>query len=146
MKNGVQCQYPAEQKLNLSQNGHMQNRNPNQSRNGPNGTVLRAAGPISQLQEFVQSDWLHPVPSHRPILHWNFDTRMGHAMILEFRAMVSFTLEGVLHHAAGTWRTSKKVAQRDAAERVLWLAMDQLSKYSAKGGTRKTFSEMKLNG
>jgi hypothetical protein len=111
-----------------------------------NGTVLRAAGPISQLQEYVQSDWLHPVPSHRPILHWNFDNRMGHAMVLEFRAMVSFTLEGVLHHAAGSWQTSKKSAQRDAAQRVLWLAMDQWSGYSGKGGTPKAFNELRVNG
>jgi hypothetical protein len=71
---------------------------------------------------------------------------MGHAMVLEFRAMVSFTLEGVLHHAAGAWQTSKKSAQRDAAQRVLWLAMDQWSKYSAKGGTRKTFNEVQVKG
>eukprot|EP00746_Dinoflagellata_sp_MGD_P016104 gnl/MRDRNA2_/MRDRNA2_136164_c0_seq1.p1 gnl/MRDRNA2_/MRDRNA2_136164_c0~~gnl/MRDRNA2_/MRDRNA2_136164_c0_seq1.p1 ORF type:complete len:412 (-),score=84.03 gnl/MRDRNA2_/MRDRNA2_136164_c0_seq1:374-1438(-) len=113
--------------------------------NPRNGTFLRAAGPISQLQEYVQSDWLHPVPSHRPILHWSFDTRMGHSMILEFRAMVSFTLEGILHHAAGSWQTSKKSAQRDAAQRVLWLAMDQWSKYSNDGGSAKTYNEIKMN-
>jgi len=122
------------------------NHGDSQSGNGPSGKLLRAAGPISQLQEFVQSDWLHPVPSHRPILHWSFDTRMGHAMVLEFRATVSFTLEGVLHHSAGSWQTAKKSAQRDAAQRVLWLAMDQWSKYSSEGGARKTFNEMNLNG
>lgn len=118
----------------------------NAPRHGPaNGSFLRAAGPISQLQEYVQSDWLHPVPSHRPILHWSFDTRMGTSMILEFRAMVSFTLEGVLHHAAGSWQTSKKSAQRDAAQRVLWLAMDQWSKYSTDGGSTKTYNAIKGN-
>lgn len=109
-----------------------------------NAGSLRAAGPISQLQEYVQSDWLHPVPSHRPILHWSFDTRMGHSMVLEFRAMVSFTLEGVLHHAAGSWQTSKKSAQRDAAQRVLWLAMDQWGKYSDDGGSAKVFNQINV--
>lgn len=67
-------------------------------------------------------------------------------MVLEFRAMVSFTLEGVLHHAAGSWQTSKKSAQRDAAQRVLWLGMDQWSSYSAEGGAATTFNDMKVNG
>merc|ERR1719272_102943 len=112
-----------------------------QSESGSFGRTAATAGPISKLQEFVQSDWSHPVPSHRPILHWNFDTRMGYGMILEFRAMASFTLEGVLHHAAGSWQTSKKSAQRDAAQRVLWLSMDRWSKYSDEGGSTKTFNK-----
>ena len=38
---------------------------------------------------------------------------------LEFRAQVSFLLDGVPHHVAGAWQQSKKLAQRDCAERCL---------------------------
>merc|ERR1719159_743783 len=84
-------------------------------------TPARGGGPISRLQEFVQSDRRYPVSSHRPILSWDFDTRMANAVTLEFRSTVSFVLEGVPHHAVGSWQSSKKGAQRDAAERVLGL-------------------------
>jgi len=94
---------------------------PSSKRARPSPQALeRAGGPISLLQEFVQGgDRRFPVPANRPILQWQFDTRMATAVKLEFRATVSFLLEGVPHHAAGGWHSSKKAAQRDAAERIL---------------------------
>lgn len=91
----------------------------------------RSGGPISQLQEFVQSDRRFPVAANRPILQWQFDTRMATAITLEFRATVSFLLEGVPHHAAGSWHSSKKAAQRDAAERVLEFLQGDWSNYAS---------------
>merc|ERR1719272_787278 len=91
----------------------------------PAGAPSRGGGPISELQEYVQRDRRFPVSSHRPILKWEWNTRMANAVTLEFRATVSFILEGVPHHAAGAWHTSKKSAQRDAAERVLVMLKDQ---------------------
>jgi hypothetical protein len=44
---------------------------------------------------------------------------------LEFRATVSFLLDGVPHHAVGAWKPSKKLAQRDVAERALGLFVGQ---------------------
>jgi hypothetical protein len=38
---------------------------------------------------------------------------------LQFQGCVAFLLDGVPHHVAGTWCSSKKSAQRDAAERAL---------------------------
>lgn len=76
-------------------------------------------GVISLLQEFVQCSKYFHAPQHRPILQWNFDTRMADFTSLEFRAQVAFLLDGVPHHAAGSWQPSKKLAQRDAAERAL---------------------------
>jgi len=78
-----------------------------------------AKGVISLLQEFVQCSKHFPSPQHRPILQWNFDTRMADCTTLEFRAQVAFLLDGVPHHAAGAWQLSKKLAQRDTAERGL---------------------------
>lgn len=86
---------------------------------------MRGGGPISDLQEFVQRDRRFPVCSHRPILKWEWDTRMANAVTLEFRATVSFIFEGIPHHASGAWQTSKKTAQRDAAERVLIMLKEQ---------------------
>lgn len=95
-------------------------------------SASREGGPISKLQEFVQSDRRFPVASHRPILSWDFDTRMANALTLEFRATVSFMLEGTPHHAAGCWQSSKKAAQRDAAERILVLLTGHWADYSSK--------------
>jgi len=78
-------------------------------------------GPISQLQEYVQSSRQFPVPPHRPILQFSYDTRMGDSICLEFRSIVAFFLEGVPHHVAGSWRSSKKAAQRDTCEGALQL-------------------------
>jgi len=49
---------------------------------------------------------------------------MPNAVTLQFRATVSFIYAGIPHHAAGVWQTSKKSAQRDAAERVLVMLKD----------------------
>lgn len=78
-------------------------------------------GAISLLQEFVQSSTKLHLPSNHSVLQWKFDTRMADEATLQFRATVSFLLEGVPHHAAGSWHPSKKMAQRDAAERSLQL-------------------------
>lgn len=80
-------------------------------------------GAISQLQEYVQDAKRFPVPSNCPVLQWDYDTRMC-GTSLEFRATVAFLLDGVPHHSAGIWKPSKKLAQRDAAERALALYVD----------------------
>lgn len=38
---------------------------------------------------------------------------------LQFRATVAFSYDGLPHHSIGKWQTSKKLAQRDSAERAL---------------------------
>lgn len=81
-------------------------------------------GAISQLQEFVQSAKLHPMPPNCPVLQWSHDTRMV-SMCLEFRATVAFLLDGVPHHVVGSWKHSKKLAQRDTAERTLALFVNR---------------------
>lgn len=75
-------------------------------------------GAISQLQEFVQASKHFPLPPSCPILQWQFDSRTADGS-LEFRATVAFLLDAVPHHIVGAWHPSKKVAQRDAAERAL---------------------------
>eukprot|EP00928_Gymnodinium_smaydae_P006345 TRINITY_DN12240_c0_g1_i1.p1 TRINITY_DN12240_c0_g1~~TRINITY_DN12240_c0_g1_i1.p1 ORF type:complete len:476 (-),score=81.39 TRINITY_DN12240_c0_g1_i1:125-1552(-) len=81
---------------------------------------LSSKGAISILQEYVQCSRQTKVgPLNRPILQWEFDTRMADYVALQFRATVAFLLDGVPHHAAGGWHMSKKHAQRDAAERCL---------------------------
>lgn len=88
-----------------------------------------ANGPISQLQELVQADKKHPAAPHQKVLHWEYQQKMPDGMTLEFRAVVSFQLEGVVHHALGDWCTSKKCAARDAAARVLGLLLGQSQGY-----------------
>jgi hypothetical protein len=44
---------------------------------------------------------------------------MASKAALEYRATVAFFLEGVPHHAAGTWQASKICAKRDTAHRAL---------------------------
>jgi len=78
-------------------------------------------GAISMLQEYVQCSQTFIVPANYSVLQWDFDSQMADAATLEFRAIVSFLLEGVPHHVAGTWQAKKKDAQRDAAERALSL-------------------------
>eukprot|EP00931_Biecheleriopsis_adriatica_P034565 TRINITY_DN1994_c0_g1_i2.p1 TRINITY_DN1994_c0_g1~~TRINITY_DN1994_c0_g1_i2.p1 ORF type:complete len:454 (+),score=95.26 TRINITY_DN1994_c0_g1_i2:87-1448(+) len=75
-------------------------------------------GPISQLQEFVQSSKAHPLPSSCAVLQWSHENRMAGSS-LQFRATTSFILDGVPHHVLGGWWASKKQSQRDAAERAL---------------------------
>lgn len=90
---------------------------------------IRGGGPISELQEFVQRDRRFPVSANRPILKWEWDTRMANAVTLQFRATVSFMYAGIPHHAAGVWQSSKKAAQRDAADRVLMMLKSQQGVY-----------------
>jgi len=75
-------------------------------------------GPISKLQEFVQSSKAHPLPSSCAVLQWSHENRMAGSS-LQFRATTAFMLDGVPHHILGGWWPSKKQAQRDAAERAL---------------------------
>lgn len=81
-------------------------------------------GAISQLQEFVQGAKLFQMPPNCPVLQWSYDSRMV-GMCLEFRATVAFLLDGLPHHIVGTWKHSKKLAQRDAAERALVLFVNR---------------------
>jgi len=76
-------------------------------------------GVVSLLQEYVQCSRLFHAPQHRPILQWTFDNRLIDSSTLEFRATVAFLLDGIPHHVAGAWHPSKKMSQRDAAERAL---------------------------
>mmetsp|Transcript_24648 Transcript_24648/g.44826 ORF Transcript_24648/g.44826 Transcript_24648/m.44826 type:complete len:382 (-) Transcript_24648:340-1485(-) len=80
-----------------------------------------AKGPIALLQEFVQCSRDFPLPPSYSALQWHFSTRMATKAAVEHRAVVAFQLEGVPHHAAGSWQKSKKLAQRDAADRALGL-------------------------
>lgn len=84
-------------------------------------------GPIAMLQEFVQCSKAFPLPPNYSALQWAYDTRMATKAALEYRATVSFYLEGVPHHAAGTWHPAKKDAQRDAADRALRLFVGRWS-------------------
>lgn len=79
-------------------------------------------GSISMLQEFVQCSWLYQAPQQRSILQWDIQSRSGWgATSSQFRATVSFLLDGVPHHVVGAWHLSKKSAQRDTADRTLGL-------------------------
>mmetsp|Transcript_111225 Transcript_111225/g.321577 ORF Transcript_111225/g.321577 Transcript_111225/m.321577 type:complete len:439 (-) Transcript_111225:188-1504(-) len=82
-------------------------------------------GAISQLQEFVQGAKLYPMPPNCPVLQWGYDSRMVGKDSLEFRATVAFMLDGVPHHAAGSWKHNKVLAKRDAAERTLGLFVNR---------------------
>ncbi|CAE8634094.1 unnamed protein product, partial [Polarella glacialis] len=88
-------------------------------------------GAISMLQEFVQYSKGFHLPPRCPILQWSYDTRMADYLTLEFRATVGFLLEGVPHYSAGEWHQSKKIAQRDAAERALGLLVGCWGEYLA---------------
>jgi hypothetical protein len=93
-------------------------------------------GPIAQLQEFVQGSKHCPTPSNCSILQWSFEDRIPNTGVkvgpsLEFRATVAFLLDGIPHHSMGNWHTSKKLAQRDAAERALRLFVTEWAHYVA---------------
>jgi len=90
---------------------------------GSQSTVNKGA--ISQLQEFVQGAKLYPMPPNCPVLQWGYDSRMVGKDSLEFRATVAFMLDGVPHHAAGSWKHNKVLAKRDAAERTLGLFVNR---------------------
>lgn len=71
---------------------------------------------VSMLQEYIQS--CSDFAPHSRILTWNFDQQLQEDSLLHFRASVSFVFGQVPHHFSGNWQSSKKKAQRDAAERV----------------------------
>lgn len=77
-------------------------------------------GVILLLQEYVQCSRQFNAPQNRAILQWTYDHRMADFTSLEYRGIVAFLLDGVPHHVAGEWHTSKKQAQRDTAERALF--------------------------
>lgn len=89
-------------------------------------------GPISKLQEFVQSSKAHPLPSSCAVLQWSHENRMAGSS-LQFRATTSFLLDGVPHHVLGGWWPSKKQSQRDAAERALAFFIGMCGQELAKG-------------
>lgn len=89
---------------------------------------------ISMLQEFIQSSKQFPAPTHRAVLQWSFQSHMADFSNHKFRAKVSFTLDGVAHHVMGSWQTSKKLAQRDAAERSLGFFVSSWGSYLVEPG------------
>jgi len=76
-------------------------------------------GAVALLQEFVQCSREFAAPQNRAILQWSYDQQMASAASLHFRATVAFVLDGVPHHVVGGWQPSKKLAQKDVAERTL---------------------------
>jgi len=78
-------------------------------------------GSIAMLQEFVQCSRSFPLAPGSSALNWTYESRMVSKSCLEHRAIVAFLLDGMPHFSAGTWQVSKKVAQRDAADRALCL-------------------------
>jgi hypothetical protein len=111
-----------------SRNGKLQKTQQKQSctrstkpEGGDDASEAAGKGPIALLQEFVQCSRAYPLPPNCSALQWTHDNRMASKAALEYRATVAFYLEGVPHHAAGTWQASKKRAQRDTAHRVLSL-------------------------
>jgi len=73
---------------------------------------------VSILQEFVQgrSEFL----PHQKILSWSYEEQCTGESADVFRASVSFVMDGVSKTYCGGWAPSKKKAQRDTAEKVLW--------------------------
>jgi len=80
---------------------------------------------VSALQEFLQDSKAFRVPSRHSILQWRFEECCVNALTKYFRATAAFVLEGVPHHVAGEWQTSKNLAKRDSAERALGLFVGQ---------------------
>mmetsp|Transcript_27235 Transcript_27235/g.78322 ORF Transcript_27235/g.78322 Transcript_27235/m.78322 type:complete len:354 (+) Transcript_27235:117-1178(+) len=74
---------------------------------------------VALLQEFVQCSREFAAPQHRAILQWSYGQRMVSRTALQFRATVGFLFDCLPHHVAGGWQASKKLAQKDAAERAL---------------------------
>lgn len=105
---------------------HTQRQNRAQKPRSEDASSLK--GPIAMLQEFVQCSKAYPLPPNYSALQWSYDTRMATKAALEYRATVSFYLEGVPHHAAGKWHPAKKDAQRDAADRALQLFVGRWGK------------------
>jgi len=100
--------------------------------------ALKSKSAIAVLQEFVQGSASVPLQPKRPVLQWTFATQRN----MTFRATVAFLLDGIPHHVAGTWQRTKKLAQRDAAERALSCFVMEWSKdwWRLQGLTRPTSS------
>eukprot|EP00927_Polykrikos_kofoidii_P072775 TRINITY_DN68868_c0_g1_i1.p1 TRINITY_DN68868_c0_g1~~TRINITY_DN68868_c0_g1_i1.p1 ORF type:complete len:436 (-),score=73.61 TRINITY_DN68868_c0_g1_i1:111-1337(-) len=71
---------------------------------------------VSLLQEYIQG--CSAFAPQRKILTWNFDEQLENETKLQFRANVVCHIGDVPHHFVGGWQTSKKKAQKDAADRV----------------------------
>ena len=111
----------------------------------PHGSDARSAaedeekGVLTLLQEYVQTSpsyserigitlclhRLRCLPSHgrgfripqgMPALQWGYDVKFTKTRKSRFRARVAFLLDGIPHHAIGTWDSSKKNAQRQLAD------------------------------
>mmetsp|Transcript_59170 Transcript_59170/g.157481 ORF Transcript_59170/g.157481 Transcript_59170/m.157481 type:complete len:204 (-) Transcript_59170:179-790(-) len=90
-------------------------------------TMRRNKGPIALLQEFVQSACSAPLPQSRAVLQWTYET-CSIERADAFRAIVAFYLDSIPHHVLGEWQRSKKLAQRDVADRALGLYVDRWRK------------------
>jgi hypothetical protein len=86
-------------------------------------------GSIAMLQEFVQCSRSFPLAPGSSALNWTYESRMVSKSCLEHRAIVAFLLDGIPHLSAGSWQLSKKVAQRDAADRALGLFVGKWGAY-----------------
>lgn len=86
---------------------------------------------VSLLQEYIQSRSSFSV--HSKILTWSFEQQLENDNTLQFKATVSCTFSDVPHHFCGDWQSSKKKAQRDAAERVRRFLRKRRS-YTAQNG------------
>lgn len=86
-------------------------------------------GAVASLQEFVQCCQEIQLPPKCPVLQWTYLTRTTGGSRLQFQGSVAFLLDGVPHHVAGSWCSSKKYAQRDTAERALGFFVGVLSQH-----------------
>mmetsp|Transcript_51733 Transcript_51733/g.113438 ORF Transcript_51733/g.113438 Transcript_51733/m.113438 type:complete len:377 (+) Transcript_51733:36-1166(+) len=77
-----------------------------------------ALGSVAQLQDFVCSQSNLP---QQKVLAWSFEQHLDPSMQVLYRGTVSFSVDtSEPLHFCGGWQVSKRVAQRDTAERVLW--------------------------
>mmetsp|Transcript_64303 Transcript_64303/g.153349 ORF Transcript_64303/g.153349 Transcript_64303/m.153349 type:complete len:608 (-) Transcript_64303:81-1904(-) len=77
---------------------------------------------IAQLQELLQTPQLSTsfrYPAGTQVLQWTYKQRNTNRCF--FRAVVAFLRDGVGHHIAGGWESSKKTARQNAAEAALTL-------------------------
>jgi len=81
------------------------------------------AAAVSTLQAFVQGR--SPFTPHQKVLTWSFEEADDTAST-KFRATVSFEMQERNHTLKGGWQSSKKKAQRDCAEKVLWFFQSAL--------------------
>eukprot|EP00933_Yihiella_yeosuensis_P034790 TRINITY_DN28268_c0_g1_i14.p1 TRINITY_DN28268_c0_g1~~TRINITY_DN28268_c0_g1_i14.p1 ORF type:complete len:396 (-),score=82.98 TRINITY_DN28268_c0_g1_i14:142-1281(-) len=70
---------------------------------------------ISWLQEFVQSCSEN---KSQKVLWWHFEQQLDNCKLLQFKGTVGFFCSGIPYQFSGRWQSSKKKAQRDAADLV----------------------------